>query len=97
MAEKAKFLKGQLLLDSGQLGGSFFQRTVVLVCQHNNDGAFGLVLNRALGKTAGELSVEGVKVHKLAVNGIPRSGHAAELLAHFGIDAAAIVKTVKSL
>ena len=46
MAEKAKFLKGQLLLDSGQLGGSFFQRTVVLVCQHNNDGAFGLVLNR---------------------------------------------------
>jgi len=27
-----KFLKGQLLLDSGQLGGSFFQRTVVLIC-----------------------------------------------------------------
>jgi putative transcriptional regulator len=57
MAEKTKFLKGQLLLDSGQLGGSFFQRTVVLVCQHSTDGAFGLVLNRALGKTAGELIV----------------------------------------
>ena len=57
MAEKAKFLKGQLLLDSGQLGGSFFQRTVVLVCQHNTEGAFGLFFNRALGKTAGELIV----------------------------------------
>ena len=57
MGEKAKFLKGQLLLDSGQLGGSFFQRTVVLICQHNTEGAFGLVLNRALGKTAGELIV----------------------------------------
>src|SRR5580693_9553699 len=57
MGEKSKFLQGQLLLDSGQLGGSFFQRTVVLICQHNGEGAFGLVLTRALGKTAGELIV----------------------------------------
>src|SRR5277367_21979 len=52
-----KFLKGKLLLDSGDLGGSFFQHTVILICQHNAEGAFGLVLNRALGKTAGELIV----------------------------------------
>lgn len=57
MADKKKFLQGQLLLDSGQLGGSFFQRTVVLICQHNAEGAFGLVLNRALGKNAGEVIV----------------------------------------
>ncbi len=57
MAAKPKFLQGQLLLDSGQLGGSFFQRTVVLICQHNSEGAFGLVLNRALGKTVGEMVV----------------------------------------
>lgn len=57
MADKRKFLQGQLLLDSGQLGGSFFQRTVVLVCKHDAEGAFGLVLNRSLGKTAGELIV----------------------------------------
>ena len=57
MATKPKFLRGQLLLDSGQLGGSFFQRTVVLICQHNAEGAFGLVLNRALGKTVGEMVV----------------------------------------
>ena len=57
MAAKPKFLQGQLLLDSGQLGGSFFQRTVVLICQHNSEGAFGLILNRALGKTVGEMLV----------------------------------------
>jgi putative transcriptional regulator len=52
-----KFLKGQLLLDSGQLGGSFFQRTVVLICQHDDEGAFGLILNRSLGKTVGDMIV----------------------------------------
>ena len=57
MTAKPKFMQGQLLLDSGQLGGSFFQRTVVLICQHNAEGAFGLVLNRSLGKTVGEMSV----------------------------------------
>jgi putative transcriptional regulator len=54
MPEKKTFLKGQLLLDSGQLQGSFFARTVVLICQHDAEGAFGLVLNRASGETVGE-------------------------------------------
>jgi putative transcriptional regulator len=57
MAGSAEFLKGQLLLDSGQLGGSFFQRTVVLICQHDAEGAFGLVLNRATGNKVGEMIV----------------------------------------
>jgi len=57
MGEKAKTLRGQLLLDSGQLSGSFFQRTVVLVCKHDAEGAFGLVLNRAVGKSVGELII----------------------------------------
>lgn len=39
-------LKGQLLLDGGKLAGSAFHHTVVLVCEHNAEGAFGLVLNR---------------------------------------------------
>jgi putative transcriptional regulator len=50
-------LKGQLLLDSGQLQGSFFQRTVVLICEHNAEGAFGLVLNRSMGNKVGEMLV----------------------------------------
>ena len=57
MPESEIFLKGQLLLDSGQLRGSFFQRTVVLICQHDPEGAFGLVLNRATGSNVGEMIV----------------------------------------
>jgi putative transcriptional regulator len=57
MAAKAKYLKGQLLLDSGQLRGSFFQRAVLLICQHDAEGAFGLVLNRKTGNNVGEVIV----------------------------------------
>jgi putative transcriptional regulator len=57
MGETRKFLKGQLLLDGGGLGGSFFSRTVVLICQHDAEGAFGLVLNRVSGNKVGELLV----------------------------------------
>jgi transketolase len=64
--------------------------TVITVEDHYPEGGLG-------DAVAGELSSEGIKVHKLAVNGLPRSGHAAELMAAFGIDAAAIVKKVKSL
>jgi putative transcriptional regulator len=51
------YLTGQLLLDNGSLRGSFFQRTVVLICQHDAEGAFGLVLNRATGGSVGDLVV----------------------------------------
>ena len=73
MSAKIKSLRGQLLLDSGQFGGSYFQRTVVLVCQHDPEGAFGLVLNRPLGKAVGELIVanlpEGIKTSPLFLGG----------------------------
>jgi putative transcriptional regulator len=55
MPETPVYLRGQLLLDSGQLHGSFFQRTVVLICQHDGEGAFGLVLNRATDNKVGEM------------------------------------------
>ncbi|HTI98241.1 MAG TPA: YqgE/AlgH family protein [Dongiaceae bacterium] len=50
-------MKGQFLLDGGQLAGSFFHHTVVLICQHDAEGAFGLVLNRAAGSKVGDLLV----------------------------------------
>jgi putative transcriptional regulator len=55
MAGDFQSLRGKLLLDGGNLSGSFFHRTVVLVCQHDSDGAFGLVLNRPAGSKLGEL------------------------------------------
>jgi transketolase len=64
--------------------------TVITVEDHYSEGGLG-------DAVAGELSAEGIKVHKLAVVGIPHSGKAEELLAKFGIDAAGIVKKVKSL
>ena len=66
------------------------KNTVITVEEHYPEGGLG-------DAVAGELSADGIKVHKLAVNGVPRSGKAEELLAYFGIDAAAIVKKVKSL
>ena len=57
MAETFTSLKGQLLLDSGMLNGSFFHRTVVLICQHDAQGAFGLVINRSSDNKVGEMLV----------------------------------------
>ncbi len=57
MPTKHKSLKGQLLLDNGKLQGSFFHRSVILVCQHDTEGAFGLVLNRTTGNSIGEAVV----------------------------------------
>jgi putative transcriptional regulator len=42
-------LKGRLLVASPQLGDENFDRSVVLVLEHSDDGALGLVLNRASG------------------------------------------------
>ena len=57
MSDSGKILKGKLLLDGGDLIGSFFHHTVILVCEHNADGAFGLVLNRSAGNKVGEVIV----------------------------------------
>ncbi len=54
MAAKRKSLRGRLLLDGGNLSGSWFHRAVVLVCQHDAEGAFGLVLNRLTGSSLGD-------------------------------------------
>ncbi len=57
MPGKFKSLKGQLLLDGGKLAGSCFHRSVVLICQHDAEGAFGLVVNHSTDKKVGEALV----------------------------------------
>ena len=57
MAKEFQSLRGQLLLDSGELRGSFFNRSVVLICQHDEQGAFGLILNQPSPNKVGEVLV----------------------------------------
>jgi transketolase len=63
---------------------------VITVEDHYAEGGIG-------DAVAGELSSDGVKVHKLAVFELPRSGKASELLAKYKIDADAIADKVRSL
>ncbi|HUI24492.1 MAG TPA: YqgE/AlgH family protein [Candidatus Kryptonia bacterium] len=44
-----------LLLSMPQLNDPNFKRTVVLLCEHTADGAFGLVLNRPTGTLAADV------------------------------------------
>src|SRR5260370_30391177 len=57
MTETPKSLKGELIHYQGQPHGSFVHCTVILVCEHNEEGAFGLVLNRSTAKTVGDALV----------------------------------------
>ena len=46
-------LRGKLLIAAPSLF-DFFRRTVILMVEHTEDGAFGVVLNRASDSTVGE-------------------------------------------
>jgi putative transcriptional regulator len=78
MAQGHKSLQGQLLLDGGKLHGSFFHRSVVLICQHDAEGAFGLILNRASDSKVGQALVANlsaaVKEQALFVGGPVQPG-----------------------
>jgi putative transcriptional regulator len=50
-------LSGRVLIASPSMA-DYFRRTVVLVVEHNEQGAFGLVLNRASETTVGEAAPE---------------------------------------
>lgn len=65
-------------------------RTIITVEDHYPEGGIGDAVASAVSK-------EGIKVYKLAVNDIPRSGKPDELMDMFGISAKHIVETVKRL
>ena len=78
MAETHQSMQGKLLLDGGKLQGSFFHRSVVLICQHDSEGAFGLVLNRTSDSKVGQALVanlpEAVEEQPLFVGGPVQPG-----------------------
>lgn len=65
-------------------------RTVITVEDHYPEGGIGDAVAAAVSK-------EGIKVHKLAVNDLPRSGKPEELMDMFGISARHIIQTVKQV
>ena len=73
MARQPKSLQGSLLLDGGNLHGSVFCRSVVLICQHDSKGAFGLILNKPTGARLGEVLTgkipDGLKSQSLFTGG----------------------------
>ena len=51
-------LRGQLLIAGATLPDPNFARSVVLICQHSEDGALGLILNRPGELVVGEVAPE---------------------------------------
>lgn len=47
--------RGVLLVSGPYLGDPYFRRTVVLLCMHDEQGSFGLVLNRPIEVSVGDL------------------------------------------
>src|SRR5580658_7426343 len=78
MPQNNTSLQGQLILDGGKLHGSFFHRSVVLICQHDEEGAFGLIQNRSSESKVGQALVanlsETVKAQPLFVGGPVQPG-----------------------
>lgn len=55
MQDAATPLANQLLIASPALSDPNFARSVTLICQHDDDGAMGVVVNRASEYTLGEV------------------------------------------
>ena len=50
--------KGRLLLSEPFMGDYYFGRSVILLAEHNNEGSFGLVLNKPTHKNISEVTEE---------------------------------------
>ena len=70
--------------------GKATSNLIITVEDHSIDGGIG-------DAVAAAVSPEGIRVHRLGVSEMPRSGKPEELLAAYGIDRAAIIGKVKAL
>ena len=55
MDEQGQRFGNHLLIALPSLRDSYFERSVTLICQHDGDGAMGLMVNRASEYTVGEV------------------------------------------
>jgi len=87
----AESLRGKLLIASPALIDPNFDRTVVLVTEHSEDGAMGIILNRPAEAPAGELlpALEEIAGSDPLFIGGPVQPEAVVLLAEFSDPSAA--------
>ncbi len=45
---ESSYLEGELLIATPQIQYSCFEKSVIYVCSHSNDGAMGLIINRGI-------------------------------------------------
>jgi transketolase len=81
-----KPIDSETLIAAGKATGGL----ILTVEDHSADGGIG-------DAVASAVSPAGIRVHRLAVREVPRSGKPEELLAAYGIDKSAIVKKVREL
>lgn len=53
--DTSSYLQSQLLIAMPAMGDPTFKQTVTLICQHNEEGCFGLTINRPIQITLDEL------------------------------------------
>jgi putative transcriptional regulator len=67
---KIKPQKGRILVSEPYLPDPNFERTIILLCEHNEEGSFGFVLNKISETTVKEVIEEGKSVEgKLYIGG----------------------------
>lgn len=58
MAGKKHPVSGKMILDSGRLAESYFERTAIFMVRHDGEGALGLVVNRPTKHVVAEVLKE---------------------------------------
>ncbi len=75
MAEKIlkepEFLKGKLLIAMPNMGDTRFERAVVFMCDHDENGAMGLIVNQTIPEIEFSDLVNQLKIHSDITIGTP--------------------------
>ena len=53
--EETKTLAGQLLVSMPGMTDPNFQHTVTFICEHSEQGALGIIINKPIGMELGEI------------------------------------------
>jgi putative transcriptional regulator len=72
MSKTMSSLAGQLLVAMPQMQDHRFQRSVIYLCAHNEEGAMGLVVNKLIGSLTLTELLEQLSIPHEAVAGSPR-------------------------